>query len=288
MRPMSRLTVGMSVLLGATALAAEPAASPPEAVTGQTTALDQTLTSPAAKDLRFYMGKVTNEAITSSHPITRLVDLLDKADRQRIEPTVQKEYVVLDKTLADFRQAWKEKYNEDFDLSRSMMDVAFADARFLQGDISDQAILASQRLGPGSSQDMWKTEGEVGKAMGKADEAVKDKAGQTERDKKLATVLVAGSREERLLPITLRFTDEGALISDWRLDCPDTLTARKLHDNLNARIAAITAGKANWPPEPRDAYRIVSHQVLASLADQPYQPMSDKLDARQGSLDVED
>lgn len=302
MRHISKATAGMVLLLGTTAMAQDSVwlDSPPDKTTlnnevdqtkGKVTAVDQTPISPAAKDLRFYMGKVTNEAIGSSRPITRLVDLLAKADRERLEPQVQKAYPDLDKTLADFRQAWKDKYKTDFDLSRSMMEVAFADSRCLQGELSDQAVMASQRLGPmpteqprGQFQDMG--DKVVTDINPKADQSIKP-TGDVD---KFATVLLPPMREQQLTPVTLRFIDQGRILSDWRLTVPETLTAQKLSDNLNARLTAILSDKANWPAESRDSYHIVSHQVLAALADQPYAPITTPkaIDSRGSNLDVED
>ena len=305
MRHVGKVTTGLALLLGASAMAQDSAWANPEdnkntnpdqnkgRVTaldqdsGKLTAVDQTPTSPAAKDLRFYMGKATNEAIGSSRPITRLVDLMAKSDRERLEPQVQKDYPDLNKTVAEFRQAWKEKYKEDFDLSRSMMEVAFADSRCLQGALSDQAVMASQRLGP-TPADLPRPQFEdmgdkVSDTTPKVD-TIKPLAAE-----KSATVLLPAMREQQLTPVTLRFSDEGRLTSDWRLTVPHTLTAQKLGDNLSGHLTAILADKANWPAESRDAYHIVSHHVMAALADQPYQPAGSKAtDQRKGNLDVED
>ena len=309
MRQAGKATTGLILLLGTTAMAQDSAWPNPEnnknigadeknmgtevdQAKGRLTAVDQAPTSPAAKDLRFYMGKMTNEAIGSSRPIIRLVDLLVKKDRERLEPQVQKDYPELTKTLADFRQAWKDKYKDDFDLSRSMMEVAFADGRCLQGELSDQAIMASQRLGPmpvdlprPQFQDMGDKVSDTGSDMTpKSDQAINPAADIN----KSATVLLPAMREQQLTPVTLRFSDEGKILSDWRLNVPATLTAEKLHDNLSVRLAAILADKANWPAESRDGYHIVSHHVMAALADQPYQPTTPKsADPRDSNLDVE-
>lgn len=304
MRHVGKVTTGLALLLGATVMAQDSAWPNPEdnkntdmdQPKGQVTAadqikgkwivIDQAAASPAAKDLRFYMGKATNEAIGSSRPITRLVDLLVKTDRERLEPQVQKEYPDLNKTVAEFRQAWKEKYKEDFDLSRSMMEVAFADSRCLQGALSDQAIMASQRLGPmptDLTRPQFEDQGD--KAISKSEDTVK----LTSDVDKSATVLLPAMREQQLTPVTLRFSDEGKILSDWRLNVPHTLTAQKLNENLTSRLTAILADKANWPAESRDGYHIVSHHVMAALADQPYQPMTPKaIQERKSNLDVED
>ncbi len=303
MRQVGNVTTGLVLLLGATAMAQDSAWAVPEdnkntdqtkgrltAVDqdkGKLTAVDQAATSPAAEDLRFYMGKATNEAIGSSRPITRLVDLLAKRDRERLEPQIQKDYPDLNKTVAELRQAWKEKYKQDFDLSRSMMEVAFADSRCLQGALSDQAIMASQRLNPmptDLTRPQFEDQGDKVSGTTPRVDTIKPEGAD-----KSATVLLPAMREQQLTPVTLRFSDEGRILSDWRLNAPHTLTAQKLNENLTGRLTAIVADKANWPTESRDAYHIVSHHVMAALADQPYQPAGSKAtDLRKGNLDVED
>ena len=298
MRHVGKVTTGMILLLGTTTMAQDSVWPNPEnnknlgaevdQVNDRLTTVDRAPTSPATKDLRFYMGKATNEAIASSRPITRLVDSMTKSDRERLEPQVQKDYPDLGKTLADFRQAWKDKYTDDFDLSRSMMEVAFADSRFIQGELSDQAIMASQRLGPMPTDEPRTQIQDTGDKV--SDMTPKSREAQPQKNdiNKSATVLLPAMREQQLTPVTLRFSDEGKILSDWRLNVPATLTAQKLHDNLNARLTAILADKDKWPAESRDAYHIVSHHVMAALADQPYQPMTPKAaDQRDSSLDVE-
>lgn len=298
MRHVGKVTTGMILLLGTTAMAQDSVWPNPEnnknlgaevdQVNDRLTTVDRAPTSPATKDLRFYMGKATNETIGSSRPITRLVDSMTKSDRERLEPQVQKDYPDLGKTLVDFRQAWKDKYTDDFDLSRSMMEVAFADSRFIQGELSDQAIMASQRLGPMPADEPRTQIQDTGDKV--SDMTPKSREAQPHKNdiNKSATVLLPAMREQQLTPVTLRFSDEGKILSDWRLNVPATLTAQKLHDNLNARLTAILADKDKWPAESRDAYHIVSHHVMASLADQPYPPMTPKAaDQRDSSLDVE-
>lgn len=279
------LATGMVALMAAAAWATDPQPQPnmDAQMQGMNSSdaqksLQAIPISGSSKEIQAYLTKFTNETIKATDPLARCTDMLAKADRERIHPQLQK-YPDLDKTIADFRQAWRDKYHEGFDMGASDSEVAFAGSRVLQGDISDQAILASQQLGP-----MVEPKRDALEQMDKEAKKVEQKM---TGDKRLATVVLPADREQRLEPVTLRLADEGTLVTDWRVNCPDTLTAQKLHDNLNARLSALVQQKDQWPAEPRDAYRIVTHQILASLADQPMPAGTSDMD-RQTGLDVED
>ena len=56
---------------------------------------------------------------------------------------------------------------------------------------------------------------------------------------------------------------------DWRINVPSSLTAEKLRDNLLSSLTEIDTRSAHWPSNEADAYRLVSHHVLAAVLDQP-------------------
>jgi len=236
--------------------------------------------SGASKEIQAYLTKFTNETIKATDPMARCTDMLSKADRERIHSQLQKDYPDLQKTIADFRQAWKDKYHSGFDMGSSDTEVAFAGSRVLEGDVSDQAILASQQLGPSVEPKRDALE-QMDKESKKVDQKVTG-------EKRLATVILPAAKEQQLDAVTLRVVDEGTLLTDWRVNCPDTLTAQKLHDNLSGRLSSLLQHKDQWPAESRDAYRIVSHQILAALTDQPVQSPTPMMDGRRTGLDVED
>jgi len=63
--------------------------------------------------------------------------------------------------------------------------------------------------------------------------------------------------------LMLTFVGEGG---KWRLDIPDTVDAQKLHDNLKTTLTALQ-DTSHWPADKNDAYRAVSHHILAAVMD---------------------
>jgi hypothetical protein len=235
--------------------------------------------SGSSKEIHAYLTKMTNETIKATDPMARVTDMLAKSDRERIHGQLQKDYPDIEQVVSDFRTAWREKYNDGFDMGRAESEFAFAGSRVLEGEISDQAMLASERLGPDAGPRT---------GLDKVDQATDKIEDKVTGDKKVATVQLPASREQKLESLSLHVADEGTLLTDWRLNTPDTLTAQRLHDNLKSRLTALLQSKDKWPAEQRDAYRVVSHQILAAISDQPMKPVPSPLDSRQTGLDVED
>jgi hypothetical protein len=57
--------------------------------------------------------------------------------------------------------------------------------------------------------------------------------------------------------------------SDWKINVSNSLTAEKLRDNLVAQLTEVNHNSAHWPASQADAYRMVSHHVLAAITGQP-------------------
>ena len=63
--------------------------------------------------------------------------------------------------------------------------------------------------------------------------------------------------------LNLTFVGEGG---KWRLDIPDSVDAQKLHDTLTTTLTALQ-DTSHWPADKNDAYRAVSHHILAAVMD---------------------
>jgi hypothetical protein len=87
--------------------------------------------------------------------------------------------------------------------------------------------------------------------------------GDTNREagRNIATVSVAASHGLPALnvPMVHEFPDS------WKIDVPDTYSAEALHDNLVKQLKAIDNDKAQWPADANEAYRSVTHRILAAV-----------------------
>jgi len=83
------------------------------------------------------------------------------------------------------------------------------------------------------------------------------------KDVPKATGTIAGGHG--MPDLSLAFVGEGG---KWRLDIPDTVDGKKLHDNLLAALTALQ-DSSTWDADKVTAARGVAHRILAAVMDKP-------------------
>jgi len=86
-----------------------------------------------------------------------------------------------------------------------------------------------------------------------------DASGTKDNPKATGTIPASHGMPE----LTLNFVGEGG---QWKLDIPDSVDAKKLHDNLKATLTALQ-DSSKWPADKVDATRAVAHHMLAAVMD---------------------
>jgi len=81
------------------------------------------------------------------------------------------------------------------------------------------------------------------------------------KDNPKATGTIAGGHG--MPDLSLAFVGEGG---KWRLDIPDTVDGKKLHDNLLAALTALQ-DSSTWDADKVTAARGVAHRILAAVMD---------------------
>ena len=73
----------------------------------------------------------------------------------------------------------------------------------------------------------------------------------------------------------------------WKVDVPDSLDATKLRDNVLNALTHCDSKKDQWPADPIEAYRAVTHSISLAIMDKPLedsaQPAAGQLPADQGT-----
>ena len=205
--------------------------------------------SPGAPEIRQYLARLTDAALSGT--LSEAAEMLCATDRDRLMSQISRLDLRAHNRLVElFRQQWKTRYGEEFALSQQRAVVA--DYFVMRGQRSpEEAIIASdQRPGTGAN-------GQVA-APGKDD---------PEQDR--AATLVVPPSDKTHPAMILMLANEGAGEGTWRLNTPDSLSARKLQQNLDARLKRFLDGQASWPADQREAYRVVTYHVLATFNDQP-------------------
>lgn len=209
-------------------------------------AADKTL-SPSAPEIRVYVSRLAN-AMLAPGQLAAAAGLLADADARRILPQMpQVDLREHDNLVLAFREQWKARYGEEFDLARqpSVMNAYYV----LRGQRSpEDAIVVSHREMPGNGQT----------------------AAPHEQDQeRLATMVIPANPEQKQPAMLLVLNNEKSGGTQWRLNAPDTLSAQRLQRNLDQRLARFLDGSVKWPADMREAYRMVSYQALAAINDQP-------------------
>jgi hypothetical protein len=199
------------------------------------------------------VAEVTQAAATKSG-VDDIVERLSKADRDRINQNKDalKNTEALDGRIDQFQKDWKAKYNQDF-------------------KIPDKAAVYNEQFG-------MITQGAEARTAG----ATVPPGDEKKMDRDFAVLKIPASHGKPALSVPLVF--EG---TSWKIDAPDTLDANKLRDNIQTALTKADESKDQWPSDVNDAYRSVSHGILAAVMDQPQegqaQPAAGQLPADQGT-----
>jgi hypothetical protein len=229
--------------------------------------------APDAKDIRGMLKDAT-EAGVKKDGFDNLVRRFVDADRDRIsksDKSISKEdWNKLNGRIDKLRKDWKAKYNQDFDIDHP--EMVFNDQfRIIQGKIGE-AQPAGARMGDSNRDTTGNATGNAG-ATDKSPapdttpgaEANKTGGGDTNREPGRRVAKVTFPAESGMptlyIPLIREFPDA------WKIDVPDQVDGRRLYDNLLNHLTMFDDQQAQWPTDVNDAYRMVSHHVLAAVLD---------------------
>ncbi len=225
--------------------------------------LHGTAMAPDAEGIRDILASATEAALTRGG-FDDLVERLNDHDRNRIGEFAERDFDRLDGRIAQIQKAWEEKYGEKFDIKDEEAVYPESFARIIQGELGDQARLASERMPQGDLrvEDADKEADRGDRAMDKPDDPAAADKNLDDRGRNTATIRVAESHG--LPALTVKMLHE--MPDNWRIDIDDAMTGQQLHDNLLAHLTQFGDDSANWPADKTEAYRLASHHVLAALA----------------------
>jgi hypothetical protein len=223
-------------------------ANPPGADSQVKGATDTNPKTPDFSGIRRTLATATEAAMTKGG-FDDLVERFVDADRNRIGQSgiTKQDQPTLDGRVAQFQKDWKAKYNQDFNIKDK--DTVFNDsfAMIKEGEIPGNARLAGERVGKD--------------AAGNKD-SDRPGGGDTNREpgRNVAYATIPASHGLPELQVPLIHEMGG-----WKIDVPDNVTGEQLRDNLLKHLTMADDDKANWPSDVNDAYRAVSHHVLAAI-----------------------
>ncbi len=220
-------------------------------------------------DIRTGLAKLTEAALKKGgfdDLVARFVD----PDRDRMKKYAKENFADLDGTLDTFNKEWKSKYNQDFDMKAS---AVYTDqfANIIQGEITNPAMLSNWPVDPTPRTIAPK---EKADEHGKMNPKPHGYDAKLNKGRNVAVVCVADSHG--LPAINVSMIHE--LPDMWKLDVPDNIEGKTIHDNLLTHLNYLGTHKDQWPADVNDAYRLVSHHMLMAVynIDLPKAAMMDK------------
>jgi hypothetical protein len=259
---------------------------------------------PGKEEIHDVLAQVAESAMTKEG-LDDLVERFVDADRNRLgqNQDALKNQAEIDGLVAQLQQDWKAKYTHEFDI-KDEGKVFDGFAMIMQGEIPDRARTAGERVsgdattaGPGAS-----ASGNVGAVGGSAtvnpdagtanvdvdnktsvDTPKANTDGQTAADtnrndpgRNIGYVTIAASHGLPELQVPLIHEAGG-----WKIDIPDSVDANKLRDNVKNALTKCKDNKDKWPTDENEAYRAVSHKILAAIMDKPLDDAAQKASDQQ-------
>jgi len=211
-------------------------------------AADSNAKKPDYSGIRRTLATATEAAVTKGG-FDDLVERFVDADRNRIGQSgvTKQDQPTLDGRIAQFQKDWKAKYNQDFSIKDK--DAVFNDsfAMIKEGEIPGSARLAGERVGTDNAGNK---------------DSDRPGGGDTNREPGRNVAYVTIPAGHGLPELQIPMIHE---MGGWKIDVPDNITGEQLRDNLLKHLTMADDDKANWPSDVNDAYRAVSHHVLASI-----------------------
>lgn len=224
-------------------------------------------------NIRDTLANGTEAALTKGG-FDDLVERFVDADRNRIGKGgfSEQEMPEIDGKVAQLQADWKAKYNQDFKIKDQAAVYSDQFAKVEVGEFGSNAKLAADQQ-KNSQEPTAKSDDNA---------AGNDQKDQNlEKGRNIATVTIAASHDMPELTIPLI---QEAPLGKWKINVPDTVDGPKLKANLLKHLSMVADMKDKWPADVNEAYRAVSHHVLAAVLDADSEQAADKATGASGTI----
>ena len=223
-----------------------------------------------SEGIRDVLAQAAEAALTKGG-LDDLAERLVDQDRNRMGQgnALGQNFTDLDGRIQQFRDDWKAKYGQDFNIENE--EQAFPATTFMirQGELGRNAAGAEVNVdvdrnaagGQTATVDVDRKSG-----VDSPDSAAAD-ANRNDPGRNVASVQIQASHGMPALMVPMIHEAPDS----WRIDVPNTLTAEKLKANILAHLTAANQMKDQWPADVNQAHAMVTHHVLMALMDKPAQ-----------------
>jgi len=234
--------------------------------------LKGTSAAPDAEGIRDILAQVAEAALTEDG-LNDIVERFADADRNRIGEGLDQEDAAYNDLVKQFRDDWKAKYGQDFNITNEEMVFKPETINIVQGEIGESARLAGDRaVDVDVNADAKRSDNEasadvkVRNDTGVDVNATGDRQAPADRNRNDAgrnTAMVSIPESHGMPALTIPLLHEAP--DSWRIDIPDNLDANAIRTKTTEALRKSHSMKAEWPADVNDAYLAVSHAVLASF-----------------------
>jgi hypothetical protein len=222
-------------------------------------------------------------AATLSENLSTLSTVMNEDDKRRLGEKLNQPNAQMAEQIAHFRQAWRTKYNQQFDLRSGEIAFGSRGLRLTPGNpsIDASARVVSDRLGAGSgmvtpARDAAATPSDSTGGAARGSTPAVDRADASTDTGTLSNA--AGNAEQQasnavtaILPSSGHMPEvrvslvRQALGDDWKIDLPDGVDAAQLQANVQRQLSLLLTDPQNWPADVKDGYRMAAQRALSAL-----------------------
>lgn len=214
-----------------------------------------------AKDIKGELATLTEDALKKNHFDNLINNFVDQ-DRSRMKDIKNIKVDDLNDKIDKIRQAWKTKYQKDFDIHRSERDMVYNDqVKIVQGEVTDTDQAVKNWPVPATAEMAAKPDRDQGHA--EVASAKKVFGGDVNLDKGRNVALVKIPSSHNMPGITLSLIHE--LPDQWRVDVPNNISGQQIHDNLLNRLTYVSEHLDKLPDNIDDGYRMMTHCVASAI-----------------------
>jgi len=270
------LTAGGLVWTGSSVLGADdPAAAPavqPANDVGKFLEMPAGIQTTDLKDekaIKKELATIVSDAVDHNH-FDNLINNLVKPEKDRMADAKKMDTTKLNEVIGEIRRSWKEKYGQDFDISRGDAENVFNNQfAILEGEVTDPNLALNNWPVPVTPEVGAKPAAEQGHAI---DISPNPNDAKLDKGRTVALVRIPDSMAIPALKASLIHEH----LVGWKLDIPNNITGQQLYDNLIKHLSYVNDHKDKWPSDVNEAYRDVAHHVFMALYD-VNMPMHERL-----------
>ncbi|MGE5611111.1 MAG: hypothetical protein ACM359_17810 [Bacillota bacterium] len=203
-----------------------------------------------AKDIQTTLANVADAAATKNN-LDKVTSYFVDSDRNRLSNDVKNlaNEPTLNGRIDQFQKDWQSKYNKSFSVDPQVaFGQQFQGFTIVQGQVTNPAMLSNW---PVPNQG---AAGQAGQQGGQA--------GQPNIQQGQQVAIATFPASHGLPDVTVSMVKEG---NQWRINIPDNVDAKQLHDNLLTQLTSLDEQKNQWPNDVNEASRLATHRILVGI-----------------------